>query len=213
MQIGNKGTWSQADVDVTAPEPEVTPHLGVNLFTENFDGYADDDVSPNDLFAVVDLNAKSGWTGDGAGHTELGADGYGTIPDTSPSTDDIYWLDTQNSPGPINISHEFTDTTAAVGDKTSVLSFDIAKQQLDYNGQHYETDLNASFEFRIDGVTVAQFDAADFASLNTMEHVEVDISGYANAGDTHTLELVDTSGVSGFTGFAVDSIQINDWIV
>ena len=35
VQIGNKGTWSQADVDVTAP----LAHVGDNLFTENFDGY------------------------------------------------------------------------------------------------------------------------------------------------------------------------------
>ena len=59
----------------------------------------------------------------------------------------------------------------------------------------------------------AQFDAADFASFNTMQHFDIDITGYADAGDTHTLELVDTSSVSGFTGFAIDSIQINDWIV
>ena len=39
VQIGNKGTWSQAHVDVTAPVCE--PHAGDNLFTENFDGYAE----------------------------------------------------------------------------------------------------------------------------------------------------------------------------
>ena len=46
-----------------------------------------------------------------------------------------------------------------------------------------------------------------------MQHFEIDIAGYALAGDTHTIELVDTTDVAGFTGFAVDSIQINDWIV
>ena len=46
-----------------------------------------------------------------------------------------------------------------------------------------------------------------------MYHYEIDITGYAAAGDTHTLQLIDTSPVSDVTGFSVDSIQINDWIV
>ena len=41
VQIGNKGTWSTADVDVTAPEPvvEPEPHAGDLLFSEDFDTY------------------------------------------------------------------------------------------------------------------------------------------------------------------------------
>jgi hypothetical protein len=200
VQIGNRGTWSTANVDVTAP----VPHAGDNLFAENFD-HADPVANP--LFAVVDLNAESGWTG--AAHTELGADGYGGIDATSGG----FWFDTQNSPGGVNISHTFTDTTAAVAGTTSVLSFDIGTQSLEYQGQHYETDANASFEFRIDGVTVAHFDATDFATANEMQHFDVNIAGYGIAGDTHTLQLVDTSSVSGYTGFAVDSIRIDDWVI
>jgi hypothetical protein len=209
VQIGNKGTWSIADVDVTAP----VPHAGDLLFWEDFDGYINNVDNP--LFGVVDLNVANDWTG--AAHTELGANGYGGIATTSGDATSAYWLDTQNSPGPINISHEFTDTTDAVGGVTSKLSFDIAIQSLDYNGQHYETGPNASIQFRMDGVTVAQINAADFESFNTMKHVEVNIGDYANDGATHTLELVDVTVGPGsdnlFTGFAVDSIQINDWIV
>jgi hypothetical protein len=206
VQIGNKGTWSTADVDVTAP----TPHLGANLFTENFDGYDGDmyfDPPGNFVFGVTDLNDQNDWTGTAA-HTELGANGYGGIASTSGNA----WLDTQNSPGPIDISHTFTDTTAAVNGKTSVLSFDIATQDLWYQGVHYATSSNATFDVKIDNAVVAHFNAADFDFANQMQHVEVDIAGYADAGNTHTLELVDTSGES-YTGFAIDSIQINDWIL
>jgi hypothetical protein len=207
VQIGNKGTWSVADVDVTAP----VPHLGDLLFEENFDGYDGQMFFDNGefIFGVADLDAQNDWVG--ATHSELGADGYGGIPSTSGDA----WLDTQNTPGPINISHEFTDTTNAVGGITAKLSFDIAKQSIDYTNQHFETDPQASFEVRIDDVVVAQFDADDFVDFNTMQHVEVDIAGYADLGDdTHVLSLVDTTvGDNLFTGFSIDSIQIHDWIV
>ena len=202
VQIGNKGTWSTADVDVTAP----SPHLGANLFTEDFDGYPetqkffDPADSDNFVFGTTDLNTASGWTN--AKYVELGADGYGGIASTSGDA----WLDTQNSPGPINMSHEFTDTTAAVEGVTSVLSFDII---------NYATSSDATFEFRIDGVAVESFKATDFADPNQMLHFDVNIASYADTGDnTHTLELVDTTvGGDIYTGFSIDSIQINDWIL
>jgi len=212
VQIGNKGTWSTANVDVTAPEVECG--VGDNLFTENFDNYtetqkyydpADSDVF---VFGTVDLNAAHQWTN--PSNVELGADGYGGIKSTSGDA----WLDTQNSPGQIDISHTFTDTTAAVDGKTSVLSFDIGIQDLTYLGNPYETNSDASFEFQIDGKVVASFDWSQFQNTpNVMQHFEVDITGYENAGDTHTLSLVDTSPSADYTGFSVDSIQINDWIM
>lgn len=213
VQIGNKGTWSVGHVDVTAPEPEVNPHTGDALFTENFDGY-DSSVQQTyqdggvDVFATVDLHAANGWTTNGI--SELGANGYGTIETTT----DGFWFDTMNSAGQVNISHAFEDTTAAVAGKTSVLSFDAAAQNLFYQGNHYQTDPNASFEFRIDDVKVAEVTMADFVGNdNNMVHFSFDISGYALSGDDHTLTLVDTTANAGYTGFAVDSIQINDWVI
>jgi hypothetical protein len=66
VQIGGRGTFSTAQVDVA-------PHAGDSLFTENFDGY----VEGAPLFGVVDLNTENEWSG--AAHTELGANGYGGI--------------------------------------------------------------------------------------------------------------------------------------
>ncbi|MDQ0324084.1 hypothetical protein QO002_006291 [Pararhizobium capsulatum DSM 1112] len=210
VQIGNKGTWSQAHVDVSAPDPVVVPHLGGNLFTENFDNIPAEHVwvASGSVWQQVDLNAAHGWTG--AAYSELGADGYLEVETTSGATGQAFWLDTQNSPGPINISHDFIDGTAPVDGKTAVLSFDIAKQ--DFDG-HF-TPANESFEFRIDGQTVAQIDASDLTNAGQMYHYEVNIAGYAdNTDSTHTLSLVDTTGEFHFNGFSVDSVQINDWVV
>jgi hypothetical protein len=204
VQIGNRGTWSEAHVDVTAP----VPHAGKALFVENFDGY-DSSVQQIyqdggvDVFATVDLKAASGWVTNDV--SELGVNGYGEIETTS----DDFWFDTQNSPGQVNISHAFTDQTDSINGQTAVLSFDAAVQNLDYKGNHYETDANASFAFQIDGVTVGEFNLSDFnVCENNMQHFAIPLE--YTSGD-HTLTLVDTSGAAGFTGFAIDSIHINDW--
>jgi hypothetical protein len=179
-------------------------HVGASLFTENFDGLATNAANPQ--FAVVDLSAH-GWTG--AAHTELGANGYGGIATTSGTATSAYWLDTQNSPGGIDISHTFTS------DKSHVeLSFDIGTQSLDYQGNHYATDPNAKFDFKIDGKVVAELTAAQVDAAahgpDHMAHFEV----AANVGvGAHTLELVDATANPGYAGFAVDSIHIHDLIV
>jgi hypothetical protein len=195
VQIGNKGTWSTAHVDVA-------PHAGGNLFTENFDGYTN---APQ--FDVVDLHTKNDWSG--ASHSELGASGYGNIAATSGGASG-FWLDTRNSPGPVDMSHTFIDPT---GGKAQ-LSFDVATQSLDYQGQHYATDPNGSFAFKVDGKVVAEYTTAQLNAAggeNHMLHFDVQFDTGA-AGSQHTLELVDLSA-PGFTGFAVDSIHVNDWIV
>ena len=91
-QMGNKGTWSKAHVDVA--------HEGADLFTENFDDYAAN-ANPTYLsWEAVDLTTH-GWTTKGA-DTEVAAKDYlGAVHNTSGN----WWLDTQATDGPINISH------------------------------------------------------------------------------------------------------------
>jgi hypothetical protein len=216
VQIGNKGTWSTAHVDVVdTPDPPPVPHAGDLLFAENFDYSGivpiNDPATGNAVAGVIDLNALNGWTG--AAHTELGMDGYGGISSTSGNA----WLDTQNSPGGIDISHTFVDPT---GDK-ALLSFDIAFEDLTFNGQNYATDLAGNLQFKIDGQVVSMvaenyLNGADWGPAqadqpHAMEHFDFVIDTGA-PGSTHTLEIVDISA-SGYAGFAVDSIAIHDWII
>jgi hypothetical protein len=115
-----------------------TPHESSEaLFTENFDYKGDESVQKTyqdngvDVFASVNLNAANGWVsgapvgninGSNPANSELGADGYGGIQATSPAPNgtDGFWLDTQNTPGQINISHVFEDNTTAIDGKTAV---------------------------------------------------------------------------------------------
>jgi hypothetical protein len=205
VQIGNKGTWSVADVDVTAPPAE--PHAGDMLFEETFDYSGTvplvDPATNTTVAGIIDLSAANGWSG--AGYTELGASGYGGI-----SSGGEYWLDTQNSPGGIDISHDFVDPTGG----QALLDFDISLQSLTFNNQSYETDPNALIEFKIDGTVVADFTHDELLDLAGGENQMYHFQGVVNTGaaGSHTFEIVDSS-TAGYAGFAVDSIQIHDWLI
>jgi hypothetical protein len=97
-----------------------------------------------------------------------------------------------------------------------VLSFDIGTQSVDYNNQIYTTDPHGTFQFKIDGQAVATYTAAQINTAaggpDHMAHFDIDIAAYAGPGTQHTLELVDGSA-GGYAGFAVDSIQIHDWVL
>ncbi len=156
------------------------------------------------------VGALGNWVGTGsnAAQSELGADGYGGIDVNSQSKG--FWLDTQNTPGQVNISHNFIDTTAAIAGATAVLSFDIARQDLVYKGTSYETDLGAKFQVLIDGVVVAEVNYSDLANANEFTHYTVNIPGYAALGNSHTITLDDASTNSDVTGFSIDNVEIKD---
>jgi hypothetical protein len=199
VQIGNKGTWSEAHVDVTAP-PAPTGHAGDLLFNENFDHYsAIEDHGSWD----VDNLGYGGWA------NTQGTGAISELLNTSAlATSGTHSLDTQNTPGNLDVFNWYNDPT---GGKAQ-LSFDIAKQDW---GPASQTDPNAAFQFKVDGKVVAEIHASDLAQSNTMTHFDIVFdAGAGDAFGNHGIELVDmTPGDNHFTGFAVDSIQIHDWIV
>jgi hypothetical protein len=190
----------------STPEAPCEPHAGDLIWAENFDVLMDPNASQvydNGQLVFESLNlGLNGWTGTG-GHSELGHAGYSGTTTTSGD----WWLDTQNSPGPIDISHVFVDAT---GDKAQ-LSFDVMKEAVTFAGSNYATDPNAELLMKVDGNVVADIHASDFANSNTWQHFDFVINTGA-AGSQHTVELVDATANSGYAGFAVDSIQVHDWI-
>jgi hypothetical protein len=201
-----------------ACDPHSEAHKGSFLFVENFDEQHGETFVSNgqEVSAMIDL-VPQGWTGTGHndqfGFTTVSEVGFSDKLGPIHATSGNQWLDTQNTPGGIDISHTFVDPNAAVGGKTAVLSFDIAKMAVNWNGTPFATDPNAAFQFKLDGTAVATIHASDLATPNTMNHFDVDIAGYANAGTQHTLELVDTTANAGYFGFAVDSVVIHDWVI
>ena len=201
VQIGNKGTWSTASVDVTAPVPHAS---ATALFAENFDHTPTTQTFLNNgTFVSADINLKGeGWTGtehtDERGTSSISEVGVSDVLGGIHATSGQFFLDTQNTKGGINISHEFTDSTAALDGKTAVLSFDIGKMNVDWNGSAFATASDAKFEFQIDGHAVKSFTAAELSSTQ-LTHFDIDIkaSDYTGTDDIHTLSLVDTSADAG----------------
>jgi hypothetical protein len=193
VQIGNKGTWSIADVDVANDL----------LFFEGFDDYT---LAPPAVgWEAVDLT-EGGWaTNAGGAATEVALDGYGYQANTIEGTSGDYCLDTQATDGPIDISHTFNDPT---GGKVQ-LSFDIGSE---YFNETFQTDSTDLFQFKIDDTVVDTISGAELEALgnNQLHHFEYVVD--TGAAGQHTLTLTDLSPASNI-GFAVDSVQINDWIV
>jgi hypothetical protein len=202
VQIGNKGTWSQGNVDVTT----VAAHSGDLLLNEGFDTYAQLPEG-NFQWAAVNL-VTNGWQNAGS-DTEVMRDGYANV---LTGTSGDYMLDTQATSGPINITKGFHDGTG----EHALVSFDIAVEDLTSTGNG-TTDPNASFSFKIDGTTVETLTVQEIlekaGAANTMAHYDFVVNTGA-AGD-HTLSLVDGTPLdhaSNF-GFALDTVQVHDWIV
>ena len=194
--IGNKGTWSTAHVDVA-------PHAGDSLFTENFDNYSPNSAVYN---PHADFSSK-GWVSQNSVANEVVAYGINNVNGT-----DGFWYDTQGTSGGVDIKTTFTDTN---GGKDQ-LTFDVAVQNFHSgDGRDLATldDPNASFQFKVDGQAVATVTAQEiFDQVGNGNMMHFDVKFDVAAGDHHTFELVDLSH-PGDVGFAIDNIQVHDWIV
>jgi hypothetical protein len=209
VQIGNKGTWSTAHVDVTAPEPtpEPEPHAGDVLFTENFEGYTIEDDHGG--WGVVNLG-YGGWAnpqGSGApGEIVQGS----AFPESIQPTSGDHWLDTQNSPGGIDITNWFNDPTGGA----FRVSFDLGVHDFG-EGPLQETNHDAVFQLKVDGVVVETFSYEQLSKPEQMQHFDVVVdSGGDGVAQAHTFSFVDATQSEGnYVGFALDTIQVHDWII
>lgn len=198
VQMGNKGTWSLADVDVNVPAIE--PHAGNLLFSENFDSYSGED---HGSWSGVNLGV-GGWA-----NTE-GTGAYGEVVRTDAATSGHQWLDTQNSPGGTNIANWFHDDTGGA----FLLQFDLGVHDFG-DGPMQETAHDAEFQVLIDNKVVKTLHWSDFDTPGKMEHFSIVVdAGNGDASGNHGISFVDTTASQGnYVGFMLDSIQVNDWVV
>ena len=220
VQIGNKGTWSQADVDVTAPAPAPEKVVGDLLFREDFDSYADVDNLSYGSWETVNLTNGPA-TGPSEDHSWAIKDENGqwagvTGEVVHSNIDGIsgdFWLDTQNSPGGIDISNWFVDPTGG----EFRLSFDLGIHDFG-DGPKAETAQNAMFNVLVDGKLVDTIDYSEVLAkaggvVEQMGHFEYVVDG-GDASAGHTISFVDaTPPVDGgnYVGFALDTIQVHDY--
>jgi hypothetical protein len=82
-------------------------------------------------------------------------------------------------------------------------------------GNMQETNPNASLDLKIDGQVIHTFKFADFPVNDVMKHYDLVVDvGNGDVAGNHLIELVDTTpSTNDFVGFAVDTLQVHDWLV
>jgi len=177
-RMGN-GTFSEATVKLNG--------AGASLFSDSFEHY-----TTSELFET-NLNLASGsWTGIGA-NGDVVKSGYQNIV----GTDGAYWLDTQGSPGGVNISQDVVDVNAG----HAQISLSVAEQQ--FPGYQTTGDLQVLWN----GNPVGTIRAADFAAANEFKTFNFVVDSNVN----NTLQIIDTG--TGYVGYAVDLVGVNDFFV
>jgi hypothetical protein len=220
VQMGNKGTWSTADVDVTAPAPVPTLKLGAELLQNwNFE----QDNANNDN-GFVDLTNIAGWNSEPDTANPMQVQHAKFTPFTGFAAGEQQWLDTSGSPGNIHISQDIEITTGA----KAQLSVSVAAENIKYfNGSTdniYRPDSDDLLQFKLNGETVKEIKLADFADANgevdwnNFHEFTVDVKG--GVGLDH-FEIVSSgmdqytdaaSGViHGYAGFAIDHVSLQEW--
>jgi hypothetical protein len=222
IQTGNKGTWSTANVDVTAPKPVDTHHNGDDLlFSEDFDTYADADNLSHESWDTVNLT-RGPATGPSVGHSWAIKDGDGwdgvtgeVVHSDIAGMSGDFWLDTQNSPGGIDISNWFVDPTGG----EFHLSFDLGIHDFG-EGPKAETDHNAMLNVLVDGKLVDTIDYSEVlekaGGVEKMGHFDYVVDGGGDANVGHTISFVDVTPLvdgGNYVGFALDTIQVHDWLI
>lgn len=185
------GTWSTAEVSFDVP---CDPHAGDQLFFDNFSSY-----TTAQLWGTADLSS-GGWTSTGSA-TEVVADGYQGVLTGDSITGGTYWLDSAGSPGGIDIETSVNDANG--GQAQIVLN--VATQQFGT----YTTDPNTELDIIWNGVTVGSITASDFDAANAFEDFSFVVD--SNTG-SNSLQIVDTN-TNSYVGFAIDSVQVNDWLI
>jgi hypothetical protein len=191
IQVGN-GTYSIANVDVSAQQgPVAGPELVNNWSFEQ------DQTTSGGAYAA--FQTLPGWNTDvGSAALEVVSKGCSGI------QDDGHWLDTQASPGPIDISQVLNMTAG----EHAQMAFQVAAE--DIAAANLTTSANEVLKVNFGGETVAQVTLDDFRTgpggaidYNNFHTFYASVVG----GTDDTLRLV-SSGASNNVGFAVDSVSV-----
>jgi hypothetical protein len=169
------------------------PKQGTVLFSDDFSTYVFPTSSTGNWLPASGANWISTWTSaSGSGTPEICKENYGgTVGSTGG-----YILDTQGTPGPINISATVEDQS---GDKAQIVIV---------VGTQSATRGDAVLQVQWNGIEVAKIYANTFTTgtWQTLTFDPVDSNeGY------NTLTIRDITTVGTTVGFAVDAVYVYDW--
>jgi hypothetical protein len=193
IQVGN-GTMSIANVDVENAATLTGPDLVKN------GSFEADPVSG----VYQSFPSLSGWTTDaGSAQLEVVTAGYSGIS----GGQNTHWLDTQASPGPIDISQVLKMTSG----EHAQMTFSVAAEDITAAG--LATSPDEKLDFMFGGHVVKEVTMADFTATgggtdyNNFRTFSASIVG----GTDDTLRIV-SHGASDNVGFAIDSVSVRQMV-
>jgi hypothetical protein len=220
IQTGNKGTWSTANVDVTAPEKVVAPHLSGNELLQNWNFEGDDANNDN---GFVSVDSVMGWTNEpgGSASMEIQHEDFGFLKGFAAG--EHQWFDTSASPGNIHIGQEFD---LADGAKAQ-LSVSVAAEDILFNNgstwNTYQPDADDHLLFKFNDDTVLDIQLANFTTngvvdWNQFHDFTVGVTGQAGTDHfeiqtTGMDQYTDAGVIHGYAGFAVDHVSLQEWLI
>jgi hypothetical protein len=188
-QIGNGGTLAKATAHFAyAFTDSTTFNLG----------------QPSDSWAPVAANnGVQGWVNKTGQVLEVAGGGYvGVGGGTTP------WLDTQGSPGGIDIIHKLRSDVAASSPGT--LSISISAEQFTAGGNAYQTDPNEHVLVLFDGKQVMDITQASLGDYDHFHTLSANVVAQGGGHDTIEIESV---GVSTNVGMALSAVTFTGWHV
>jgi hypothetical protein len=139
------------------------------------------------------------------GTMEVANDPYGNIHGFT--TGEHQWLDTAASPGDVHVSHA-ADVEPGQHALVEVM---VSTQNLEYQGQHYQTPDLASVDFVWDGEVVKTITLDNFKDddgnidWNQFHSFQFEVEGQAGADK---FEIVAHNQSGAFTGFSIDHVSM-----
>jgi hypothetical protein len=225
VQIGNKGTWSQGAVDVTAPEPPVDTHHNGNLVAEwTFENHTQ--ANGDEVGIPTGFWDLSNWVatyeaqnpnftfgedpGTGfAGYTQVhGVDGHRAL-DTAASPGNIFLQAIPEGRGGPAFTMPDLEAGKQYHAEVSILKQNFSDNPALVAEGHDGTDPNAWVAFQFNNKTL-EVRASDIHVDNEFVHFDLVFDGIAGE-DSFTIMSHGTNGDP--QGLLIDSIQIHDWIV
>lgn len=184
IRMGNNGalSWAEATVNLTGR------HVDHELLS-NWSFEQDQTTTGG---AYQSYSTLPGWTTQpGSAGLEVVSAGYLGI------QGDGHWLDTQGSPGGIDISQ----TVDVITGHHATLSFSVAGE---YLNDTLKTDPNEHLQFVWNGNVVADVKQADLGDYGTFHNFSLQVAGQAGAD---TLEI-HSVGANGLVGLALDKVSL-----
>jgi VCBS repeat-containing protein len=180
------GTKHDITVTINGQDSWLGPNLVVN---GNFT--ADHPTAPYQSFTAV-----ADWTTvQPSASLEVVVDGYQGISDGKGA-----WLDTQGSPGGVDLQQTVNVTAGA----NAVISFDLAAQKFD----SWLTDPNEHVIVSWNGLQVGDYTQAALTDYNLFHGESINVVGDASGHDVLEFHSV---GADTFVGMALTNIAVNEW--